>query len=95
MRRNGSVFLPFVLNWNSKFREGFTMIHWGLKKGRTTAQKAKAMGVTPLRAKLAGGAMAVMIAAGGYALSAQPAYACSGGGSYYEYTGSWNWGFWR
>lgn len=70
------------------------MIHWGLKKGRATAQQAKAMGVTPLRAKLAGGAMAVMIAAAGYAVSAQPAYACSGGNSYYEYSGSWSWGSW-
>lgn len=70
------------------------MIHWGLNKGRASVQQAKALGVTPLRAKLIGGAMALMIAVTGYALSAQPAYACSGGGSNYEYSGSWSWS-WR
>ena len=67
------------------------MIHWGLNKGRKSVQQAKALGVTPLRAKLAGSAMAIMIAAAGYAASAQPAYAC-GGSYHYEYTGSWTWG---
>ena len=74
------------------------MIQRGLIKGRKTVQRAQALGVTPLRAKLVGTAMAVMIAAAGYAVSAQPAYACSGdtsgGGSYYDYTGSWSWGSW-
>ena len=69
------------------------MIQRELNKERTTVQRAHALGVTPLRAKLVGAAMAVMIATAGYAVSAQPAYACGGGGGgYYNYTGSWSWG---